>query len=179
MLDILDENGIATGETMDRKEVHTTGLWHRCVHIWVMNSSRELLLQKRSIKARHHPGQWEASASGHVSAGESKLEAAVKELSEEVGINADPSEFIFIDEIKVRVDRGDNTGTNNHIDDIYLLEHDVAAEDVVFQKEEVDSVEFVPWRELRERYEKEKHTFIERDQEYKTLFEFLEENFEE
>lgn len=36
-LDILDENGKKTGQTASRKEVHSKGLWHKGVHIWIIN----------------------------------------------------------------------------------------------------------------------------------------------
>lgn len=177
MIDILDENGNPTGEVLGRREVHDGGHWHRCVHIWIINSKGELILQKRSTRVANYPGMLDVSAAGHVSAGESKLEAAVKELGEEVGVIADPSELIVIDELKVKVDKGPGLGTNNHFDDIYLLERDIDTQDLKLQEEEVDAVEFVHWRELRERYQNETQNFVRRDLEYKTLFEFLEENF--
>ncbi len=177
LLDVLDEKGNATGEVMGRKEVHANGIWHRCVHVWILNSKGELLLQRRSTKVENYPGMFDVSAAGHVSAGESKLEAAVKELGEEIGVTADPAELIVIDELKVQVDKGPGKGTNNHFDDIYLLERDIDIRDLKLQKEEVDTVEFVPWRELRERVANEPESFVKRELEYKTLFEFLEENF--
>lgn len=177
LLDVLDEKGNITGEVLGRKEVHATGLWHRCAHVWIINPKGELLLQKRSTKVANYPGMWDVSAAGHVSAGESKLETAVKELEEEIGVTADPAELIVIDELKVQVDKGPGKGTNNHFDDIYLLERDIDIGDLKLQKEEVDAVEFIPWRELRDRVASEPDSFVKRELEYKTLFEFLEENF--
>lgn len=44
-LDILDKNGNKTGEKKERKEVHSKGYWHKGVHIWIINSNKELLVQ--------------------------------------------------------------------------------------------------------------------------------------
>ena len=45
-LDILDENGNLTGEKKLRTEVHRDGDWHKAVHVWILNSKNQLLLQK-------------------------------------------------------------------------------------------------------------------------------------
>lgn len=31
LIDVLDENGIKTGQILPRKEVHQKGLWHRII----------------------------------------------------------------------------------------------------------------------------------------------------
>ena len=46
--DVLDENGNKTGKLKLRNEVHRDGDWHRGVHVWIINSFGELLLQRRS-----------------------------------------------------------------------------------------------------------------------------------
>jgi isopentenyldiphosphate isomerase len=75
-LDILDNNGNKTGETRSYDEVHEKGLIHRTVHVWILNSKKELLVQKRSKDRRAHPDYWDISAAGHISAGQTSLEAA-------------------------------------------------------------------------------------------------------
>ena len=86
-------------EVVDRKprhEVHQRGLMHRAVHVLVFNSKQELFLQKRSMKKDRQPGLWDSSASGHVDSGESYDHCAVRELREEIGLEArDPLEPLF------------------------------------------------------------------------------------
>ena len=48
-LDILDEQGNKTGKTKLRSEVHHDGDWHKSVHIWILNSKGDVLLQRRSL----------------------------------------------------------------------------------------------------------------------------------
>jgi 16S rRNA (adenine1518-N6/adenine1519-N6)-dimethyltransferase len=73
---------------VDRATIHRENLLHRAVHILVMNHGGELLLQKRSYHKDRFPRRWDSSAAGHVDAGESYLECAIRELQEEVGVTA-------------------------------------------------------------------------------------------
>jgi len=69
-----------------RAEIHAKGLLHRAVHVVVINAAGEILLQKRSHKKDHYGGWWDVSVGGHVNPGELYVEAAVRELDEEMGI---------------------------------------------------------------------------------------------
>jgi 16S rRNA (adenine1518-N6/adenine1519-N6)-dimethyltransferase len=71
-----------------RLEVHEHKLLHRAVHVFVLNSRGELLLQHRSVRKRQHPDLWDSSASGHVDQGEEYEMCARRELQEELGCNA-------------------------------------------------------------------------------------------
>ena len=48
------------------------------------------MLTRRSARLRNHPGQW-AFPGGRVDAGESAIEAALRELAEEVGVQLTPA----------------------------------------------------------------------------------------
>ncbi|MEM8549313.1 MAG: NUDIX domain-containing protein, partial [Verrucomicrobiota bacterium] len=81
-----------------RSEVHRRRLFHRAVHILVYNSRGEVYLQRRSPTKDTYPNRWTTSCSGHVDAGETYATAAVRELSEELGIcieNTDTLELLF------------------------------------------------------------------------------------
>ena len=45
-IDVLNEDGIKTGEILTRKEVHSKGLWHRAIVIAIINEKNEILLQQ-------------------------------------------------------------------------------------------------------------------------------------
>lgn len=53
--DLLDENGRPTGERMVRGEPIRPGRYHRVVHVWVMDSTGRLLIQKRAPFLRLMP----------------------------------------------------------------------------------------------------------------------------
>ena len=81
-LDILDENGNLTGEKASISESHKKGYWHRTVHVWIVNSKKEILFQKRSPNIISHPNLWWLSAGGHMVAGDGSIETARKETKE-------------------------------------------------------------------------------------------------
>lgn len=72
-----------------RSVVHANRWLHRSVHVFVFNSRGELLLQKRSASKDEDPRKYTTSASGHLHAGEDYDAAAVRELDEELGIQAE------------------------------------------------------------------------------------------
>jgi len=87
MFDVVDESDrVLRAEPRDF--VHVNNLRHRAAHMLLFNSSGDLLLQKRSIWKDRNPGRWDSSAAGHVDSGETYLEAARRELGEELGIEA-------------------------------------------------------------------------------------------
>ena len=54
-LDIVDENGNPTGETVERSFAHKNGVWHRTSHVWILRKREgkiEVLLQKRASPSR-------------------------------------------------------------------------------------------------------------------------------
>lgn len=65
---------------------HNKKLIHRAIGIVIFNSKGEILLQKRSKYKDLHPGYYTVSASGHVGKGETYLQAAKRELLEELGV---------------------------------------------------------------------------------------------
>jgi mutator protein MutT len=57
--------------------------------VLLQNDKGELLLQKRA-NTGYMDGYWDASASGHLEYGESAVEAAIRELEEELNVLAQP-----------------------------------------------------------------------------------------
>lgn len=88
LFDVVDADDRVIGQAT-RSEVHARGLLHRAAHVFVLNSQGELLLQRRSATKDAHPLCWTSSCSGHLDAGENYEKAAVRELKEEIGLEAD------------------------------------------------------------------------------------------
>lgn len=104
IFDIVDENDKVVGQAT-RSEAHAKGLRHRAVHVLVFNAEGEVFMQKRSKSKDTWPGAWDSSCSGHVDAGEDYLEAALRELDEELGYKPENElEFLF------KLLPGDDTG---------------------------------------------------------------------
>ena len=87
ILDVVNEHDEVVARR-PRSQVHQLGLKHRAAHVLVFNSRGEVFLQKRSPNKDRQPGLWDSSASGHVAAGEDYDPCAVRELREEIGLEA-------------------------------------------------------------------------------------------
>ena len=98
-IDILTEDGKETGIKKERNLVHVDGDWHKVVQIFVINN-QGILLQQRALTKKSDPGKWCASASGHISAGEKSIEAAIKEFKEELETKLDKEDFNLVDTFK-------------------------------------------------------------------------------
>lgn len=146
LTDIYDETGVKTGETAGKYEAHRNGLIHRAVCVWIVNSKNEVLMQTRSDHVLS-PGKMDISFSGHIQAGETSLEAAVREGYEELGISIDVSRLQYL--FSCRVYTGTDEYTENEIDDVYLYKADIPLDDCRFYDNEVKAVSYVPLEELR------------------------------
>ena len=96
--DVVDENGFPTGETVSREAAHRKGIRHRTAHVWIIRPSKtgyDLLLQKRSMNKDSFPGLYDTSSAGHIPAGDEPLESALRELKEELGIEATPGQLSY------------------------------------------------------------------------------------
>ncbi|TYH40012.1 hypothetical protein ES332_D12G217200v1 [Gossypium tomentosum] len=121
-LDVLTKTGKKTGVSKPRGDVHRDGDYHKAVHVWIFaESTQELLLQKRADYKDSWPGLWDISSAGHISAGDSSLITAQRELQEELGVilpkDAFELIFIFLEECVT------NNGKfiNNEYSDVYRV----------------------------------------------------------
>ncbi len=67
-LDVSDENGNPTGETVERTVAHEKGILHRTSHVWVLRrrgKAVQVLLQKRCETKDSHPGCFDISMPAH------------------------------------------------------------------------------------------------------------------
>ncbi|MDA1142730.1 MAG: NUDIX domain-containing protein [Planctomycetota bacterium] len=86
--EVYDDKGRKTG-LRKRSEVHgNPALIHRVAHVLVFNSKGDLYLQKRAEHKDVQPGKWDTSVGGHLNPKESFLQAARREMQEELGLPA-------------------------------------------------------------------------------------------
>ncbi len=97
-MDVIDHEGRIIG-TAPREQIYRERLPHRIVHV-MLERAGKVFLQRRSPHVSYLPGHLCTSAGGHVQAGEAPLDAALRELEEELGLQGpvEPvAEFIFDD----------------------------------------------------------------------------------
>lgn len=99
-IDIVDEQCRLTGVTKTFSEVHREGLLHHCAHVWVYTPDKKILFQYRSKHKQLAPSVWDTGAAGHISAGETPLQAAMREGNEELGIKFIEKNLRFIEVLR-------------------------------------------------------------------------------
>ena len=157
-LDIVDENGMPTGETVARSIAHRDGILHRTAHVWVVRPSGsgfEILLQKRGMQKESFPGFYDTSSAGHIPAGEEPVPSALRELHEELGIEATAEQLHYAGTFRVQFELvfHGRLFRDNEVTRIYVYAEPVEIEDLVLQTSEVDEVRWFGldevWEEIR------------------------------
>ncbi|MFA5931279.1 MAG: NUDIX domain-containing protein [archaeon] len=155
LIDVVDPStGVPTGEKIMKSVAHHKGIFHLAVHIWIYNSSGEVLLQLRAKQKKLFPDLWDISCAGHIGAGEKPLVCAVREMEEELGLKIKPTDLEFAFNFLDCMNANDNM-INNEFCPVYLYKYDGKAEKVVLQKEEVAKVNFFKINFLEKEISKE------------------------
>ena len=143
-----NDNPIGAGP---REEAWEKGIALRHAYIVLRDKDGNFLLQQRSQLKKKNPGRYTYAATGHVDEGESYDEAAVRELKEEVGIDAnltliDKSSYVS-DEVNAQVFIAIYSGE---------IDHDVQ---LVLDPEEVSGTRWFTKTELDEAVSKTPESF--------------------
>lgn len=148
-LDVVNEEDVVIGKET-RKKVHEVGLWHRGVHVFLFDTDGKMLIQKRSADRSSNPSKLDCTVSEHVQAGENYVEAAIRGLREEMGL-----ENIEIKRlVKFKMIYGIN---DNEISEIY--EGKLGDNQVQFDEVEIESISFMSMDEIKEKLQSEPELF--------------------
>lgn len=142
LLQVYDEAGNET-EALPRSVVHEKPVkhWHGVVNVWLVNKSGDLMVSLRSKSVSGNPGKWQTYFGGHVPAGMSHLETAVKELEEEVGLKIDLMNLSLID--KGKFENEDHL----HFYESYAYLFDGNPEDLIFTDGEIVEAKWMSMNE--------------------------------
>lgn len=131
------------------------GICHRTAHIWIAkqeNGRYKVLLQKRAMNKDSFPGRYDTSSAGHIQAGDEPMESALRELCEELGINAEYEDLDFAGTFRIQYEKEfhGKMFRDNEVAFVFVYQKPVDISDLTIQKEELDGVS---WFDLEETYE--------------------------
>ena len=129
--DIYDENRVFQNRIIRRGDTFKDGEFYICCEVWFQNSKGEMLITQR------HPdkkagGLWEFLGGG-VLAGEMTIQAAVREVKEEIGIAIAERELSLLHIYRQR----------NYFMDIYLVKKDLNIQSIKLDKSETINAQWV------------------------------------
>jgi len=140
---------IVDGGIKTKPEVHRDGDLHVAAHVWVVTPDGSALLQRRSTEKENWPGYWDVSAAGHVSAGETPIEAAIRETEEELSLRIAPEELEYAGVAREEHVLRDGTYIDRELHEIFVVRCEVEPSELTLQRGEVDEVMLVPLDDLR------------------------------
>jgi isopentenyl-diphosphate delta-isomerase len=82
---LVDDNDNEIG-LMEKFQAHTVPTLHRAVSVFIFNSERQMLLQRRAESKYHSASLWTNTACTHPYPGESNAVAAARRLKQEMGL---------------------------------------------------------------------------------------------
>lgn len=150
--DLLDKEGNPTGRIHPRGKSLPKDLYHKCIDVWVYNKEGKILLSKRSSDRPTFPGYWETTG-GAVIAGEDSLEAAVRELKEEVGIDIDKDSGILLE---THPREWDDDFIYNDLVDVWIFPYDKTVDLSKATTKEVDDLKWVTFDDIKDLKENDK-----------------------
>ena len=152
LVDVLDANGVMTGEVVSRGEVHKRGLWHRACLCAIIDAENRILLQQRALDKDKFPGLWDISIAAHVLHNESPISTVVREMNEEVGVQigrkVSAKDFHFLTSFRNQMSINDNY-LENQFYDVFVYNMDCVA-NFKFNDAEVYAVEWAAYSKLLE-----------------------------
>ena len=111
----------------------------------------EVLLQKRSAEKDSNPGCYDISSAGHLGRGDVPLEGALRELHEELGLTLTPGDLHFVGRHRGSYEAPfhGRLFRDNELSYVYVVTAPCRDEDLVLQKEEVESVLWMEYETCR------------------------------
>ena len=141
-IDIVTKKGKPTGKSELKSVIHQKGYYHHTAHIWFYTADGDILLSQRSAKKTICPLMWDVSVAGHMDAGETPKQSAIRETAEEIGL--DISEFelhkIGVFECFQTYESGI---IDNEFHNTFIAELKVPLSKLVLQDEEVEALKLV------------------------------------
>ena len=178
-LDIVTEDGTPTGKKVDRNTAHSDGILHRTAHVWVVrniNGRYEIMLQKRSMNKDSFPGKYDTSSAGHMPAGSEYVESAIRELDEELGIEATSNQLHYAGMFRTQYEKEfhGRLFKDNEVTKVFVYMEPVNIEELSLQESEVEEVRWFALDEVTEEIKTSRDRFCVPSEGLSILTQYLE-----
>jgi isopentenyl-diphosphate Delta-isomerase len=140
---LVNQDDQVVGE-MEKMEAHVKGVLHRAFSVFLFNDAGELLLQQRAFSKYHSGGLWTNTCCSHPAPGEEVVEAALRRLNQELGIQDVEVEIVHHFLYKAEFENG---LTEHEFD--YVLKGKYNGVPIL-NNEEVESVRWISMQQLRD-----------------------------
>ncbi|MFD2727557.1 NUDIX hydrolase [Hyunsoonleella rubra] len=147
-IDVATKEGLLTGKSELKSIIHKKGLYHHTSHVWFYTSKKEILLAQRSAQKVICPLLWDVSVAGHIDAGETPKEGAIREVKEEIGVAVSEEDLISIGIFEC-FQSYDNGITDNEFHNTFITELKVPVKELVPQEGEVEAFKLVSFDEFQ------------------------------
>ena len=130
---------------LSKVECHKNeGVLHRAFSIFLFNDKGHLLIQKRSSQKKLWPLYWSNTCCSHPREGEDILDAAMRRLEDELGINGIHLEYLY--KFSYQASYKD-IGSENEMCSVFIGSIN---SDVIFNVTEIESIRFIDCESLEQ-----------------------------
>jgi len=141
--DVYNQAGEKLNKKVPRGQTLAKDEYYKVVHLWIKNKHNQYLIQQRNKSTDRHPYQW-APTAGAVQAGETPLQAVVREAKEEIDLDIESSQ---LHHVKTWIQ---SNHMGNIILDVYYLETDISLENLSLDLNEVRQVKYASLKDIEE-----------------------------
>ncbi|QFZ53488.1 NUDIX domain-containing protein [Oceanihabitans sp. IOP_32] len=142
IIDIVTSNGNPTGKSAPKSIVHQKGYYHNTAHVWFYTTNGKILLSQRSSKKILYPLLWDVSVAGHIDAGETIKQGAIREIKEEIGLEVSEDDLNKIGVFNC-FKSYDNGILDNEFHHTFISNLKVSLSQLTIQAEEVEALKLV------------------------------------
>lgn len=143
-IDVYDSNRKKTGKVVDRSSyLYEENEYMMYVLALIENTDGKFLLTQRSLNKKWAAGSYEICGGGAKS-GESSLEAIIREVKEETGLNVENGQVVY------SYFNEDSKRKDNYFVDIYHFKLDFTLNDVILNPNETIACKLVDEDEIKE-----------------------------
>lgn len=141
-IDLYSRDGKLLRRHVPKKTERTPEEYYRHVHVILFDERGYCLMQQRALHKRYLPGQWDVTGGG-VQSGETTLEAGLREVREELGLE------LPVEKMQLAGSRVDEAAGRGFLD-VYCIRFDFTETDCDILRDEVEAVKLVPYDEFIE-----------------------------